>query len=405
MAAGGRNGSDPDVAAVTATPDRKEKRSGWLGLLLLAAAVLALAFFVYSGIHSRVSADATLRSETEKAAVQDVTVVHPKAASPTDEVVLPGGAQPYIYSPVYARASGYLVNWYHDIGSRVKQGELLAVIDTPELNQQLSQARADLENARANAALAEITADRWVGLASTRSVSRESVDQAVSSLSALQATVRSYAANVRRLEDLVAYEKIYAPFDGVITVRNTDIGWLIDAGQNAPGKELFQIAHTNTLRVYVAVPEVYSRAARVGATATLALDEFPNRTFKGKVVRTADAIDMASRTLNTEVDVDNPNGQLLPGAYMQVHLKLPNPTHSVIIPSNTLLFRSEGLRAGVVRNGRAQLVPVTIGVDYGETVEVTSGLTTEDQVIVNPSDSLITGEPVRIAQQQASGTQ
>lgn len=405
MAEGGKGGSDPDVAEVTRRPERKASLARLARLVLLAAAVLAFAFLIYSGIRSRTSADAVLRSETEKAAVQDVTVVRPKAASPTDEVVLPGGAQLYIYAPVYARASGYLVNWYHDIGSRVKQGELLAIIDTPELNQQLSQARADLENARANAALAKITADRWVGLAKTRSVSLESVDQAVSNLSALEATVSSYAANVRRLEDLVAYEKVYAPFAGVITVRNTDIGWLIDAGQNVPGKELFQIAHTNTLRVYVAVPEVYSRAARVGATATLALDEFPNRTFKGKVVRTADAIDMASRTLNTEVDVDNPNGQLLPGAYMQVHLKLPNPTHSVIIPSNTLLFRSEGLRAGVVRNGRAQLVPVTIGVDYGETVEVTSGLTTEDQVIVNPSDSLITGEPVRISLQPAGAIQ
>jgi RND family efflux transporter MFP subunit len=209
--------------------------------------------------------------------------------------------------------------------------------------------------------------------------------------------VNAYAANVRRLEALVSYETVYAPFDGVITVRNTDIGWLIDAGANAPGKELFQIAHISTLRVYVAVPEVYSRAARVGATATLTLDEFPNRTFEGKIVRTANAIDMASRTLNTEVDVDNPTGELLPGAYMQVHLKLPNRTRSVIIPSNTLLFRSEGLQVGVVRNGRAHLIPVTIGVDYGETVEVVSGLTTGDEVIVNPSDSLITGEPVRIS--------
>jgi RND family efflux transporter MFP subunit len=397
MAADGRNGADLDTAAVTAKPAHRERRPGRARLLLLAGAILAIAFGIYSGIHSRVSADAVLRSETEKAAVLNITVTHPKAASPIDEVVLPGGAQPYTYSPVYARASGYLVNWYHDIGSRVKTGDVLAVIDTPELNQQLAQARADLEKARANAVLAKITADRWVGLENTRSVSRESVDQAVFNLSALEASVNAYAANVRRLEALVSYETVYAPFDGVITVRNTDIGWLIDAGANAPGKELFQIAHISTLRVYVAVPEVYSRAARVGATATLTLDEFPNRTFEGKIVRTANAIDMASRTLNTEVDVDNPTGELLPGAYMQVHLKLPNRTRSVIIPSNTLLFRSEGLQVGVVRNGRAHLIPVTIGVDYGETVEVVSGLTTEDEVIVNPSDSLITGEPVRIS--------
>ena len=319
-------------------------------------------------------------------------MVYPKAAAPIDEVVLPGATQPYVNSPIYARTNGYLVKWFHDIGAKVKQGDLLAIIDTPELDKQLEQARADLETAKSNLALSKITAERWQGLVKTRSVSQQSTDQAVDNLSATQASVDSYAANVRRLEDLVSFEKVYAPFDGVITVRNTDTGWLIDAGPDSPSKELFQLAQTSTLRVFVAVPEVYSRAARVGATATLTLDEFPSQTFQGKVTRTSHSIDMASRTLNTEIDVDNPTGQLLPGAYVQVHLKLPNPTRSVIIPSNTLLFRSEGLRVGVVRNGHAQLVPITIGVDYGDTVEVTSGLTTEDQVIVSPSDSLISGD-------------
>jgi RND family efflux transporter MFP subunit len=217
--------------------------------------------------------------------------------------------------------------------------------------------------------------------------------------------VDSYAANVRRLEDLVSFEKVYAPFDGVITVRNADTGWLISAGAGAPGKELFQLSQTSTLRIFVAVPEVYSRAAHLGSMATLTLDEFPSQTFHGRIARTSESIDMASRTLNTEIDVDNPTGQLLPGAYVHVHLKLPAQTRSLTIPANTLLFRSEGLRVGVIRDGRAQLIPITIGVDYGATVQVTSGLTTADQLIVNPSDSLISGAPVRVSTPAAGPTQ
>jgi RND family efflux transporter MFP subunit len=234
-------------------------------------------------------------------------------------------------------------------------------------------------------------------LVKTRSVSQQSTDQAMDNLNATQATVDSYAANVRRLEDLVSFEKVYAPFDGVITVRNTDTGWLINAGAGSPSAELFQLAQTSTLRIFVAVPEVYSRAAQMGSMATLTLDEFPTQTFHGRIARTSESIDMASRTLNTEIDVDNPTGQLLPGAYVHVHLKLPSQTRSLTIPANTLLFRSEGLRVGVVRDGRAQLIPITIGVDYGATVQVTSGLKLTDQVIVNPSDSLIGGAPVQIA--------
>jgi RND family efflux transporter MFP subunit len=264
------------------------------------------------------------------------------------------------------------------------------------LDKQLQQARADLETAKANLSLSKTTAERWQGLVKTRSVSQQSTDQAVDNLSATQASVDSYAANVRRLEDMVSFEKVYAPFDGVITVRNTDTGWLIDAGASSPSKQLFQLAQTSTLRIFVAVPEVYSRAARLGATAILTLDEFPGQTFRGRITRTSQSIDMASRTLNTEIDVDNPTEQLLPGAYVQVHLKLPNRTRSVTIPANALLFRSEGLRVGVVRNQHAQLIPITIGVDYGSSVQVTSGLTSEDQVIVSPSDSLISGTPVRI---------
>jgi RND family efflux transporter MFP subunit len=375
-----------------------------LALLLGLVAAVAFGLFIYSGIHGRVEAASNLQHETELAAIEEVVVVNPKTSAPIDEVVLPGATQPYINSPIYARTNGYLVKWFYDIGAKVKQGDLLAVIDTPELDKQLLQAKADLETAKSNLALSKTTAERWQGLVKTRSVSQQSTDQAVDNLSATQASVDSYAANVRRLEDLVSFEKVYAPFDGVITVRNTDNGWLINAGAGSPSAELFQLAQTSTLRIFVAVPEVYSRAARVGATATLTLDEFPSETFHGKVTRTSQSIDTASRTLNTEIDVDNPTGQLLPGAYVHVHLRLPTQSRSVIIPASTLLFRSEGLRVGVIRNGQAQLTPITIGVDYGESVQVISGLTPADQVIKSPPDSLISGTPVRITNATAGTT-
>jgi RND family efflux transporter MFP subunit len=398
---------------------QKTKRAGRLALLLGLVVAVAFGLFIYSGIRGRVEAASTLQHATELAAIEDVIVVDPKAAAPIDEVVLPGATQPYVDSPIYARTNGYLVKWFYDIGAKVKQGDLLAIIDTPELDQQLQQARADLETAKSNLALSKTTAERWQGLVKTRSVSQQSTDQAVDNLGATQASVDSYAANVRRLEALVSFEKVYAPFDGVITVRNTDTGWLINAGAGSPTAapfqlvqsagsptaELFRLAQTSTLRIFVAVPEIYSRAARVGSTATLTLDEFPSETFHGRVTRTSQSIDMASRTLNTEIDVDNPTGQLLPGAYVHAHLKLPGQTRSVIIPANTLLFRSEGLRVGVVRNGHAQLTPITIGVDYGQSVQVTSGLTLKDQVIVSPSDSLISGTPVRITKTAAGTTQ
>jgi RND family efflux transporter MFP subunit len=382
----------------------KHERTGGsrLALLLGVVAAVALGLFIYFGVHGRLEAESNLQNATERAAVADVGVVHPKAAAPIDEVVLPGGTQPFVNSPIYARTNGYLVKWFYDIGAKVKKGDLLAIIDTPELDKQLEQARAELASAKSNLALSKTTAERWQGLVKTRSVSQQSTDQAVDNLSATQASVDSYTANVRRLEDMVSFEKVYAPFDGVITVRNTDTGWLIDAGAGSPSKQLFQLAQTSTLRIFVAVPEVYSRAARVGAAAILTLDEFPGQTFRGRITRTSQSIDMAARTLNTEIDVDNPTEQLLPGAYVQVHLKLPNRTRSVTIPANALLFRSEGLRVGVVRNQHAQLIPITIGVDYGSSVQVTSGLTLEDQVIVSPSDSLVSGTAVRIANQTAS---
>jgi RND family efflux transporter MFP subunit len=365
---------------------------------------ILLVIVILLGIRARERAESKLRQNTNEAAVEEVVIIHPKQNSPIDEVVLPGETQPYINSPVYARASGYLVKWYHDIGSRVKKGDLLAVLDAPELDKQLAQAQADLETSKANSNIAKITADRWQGLVKTRSVSKQSTDQAVDNQRASDATVNSYAANQGHYARLVGFEKIYAPFDGIITMRNTDNGWLIAAGLNTPGQELFQIGQISTLRVFVAVPEVYSRAAHVGSKATLTLDEYPDQSFQGTVTRTSRSIDIASRTLNTEVDIDNSKGLLLPGAYVRVHLALPAQIHSVIVPSSTLLFRTQGLQVGVVRNNVAQLVPVSIGTDFGETVQITSGLSTSDDVIESPFDSLVSGTPVRITR-GASGAE
>jgi RND family efflux transporter MFP subunit len=364
----------------------------------------AIAFLLHSGIHSRAAAESRLKQRTEEASIASVVVVFPQEGAPTQEIVLPGVTQAFTDAPIYARTNGYLKHWYFDIGAHAKKDQLLAEIDTPEVDQQLQQARADLDTAQANVAIAKITADRWQGLVSDGSVSQQETDQAVISLKATRATVESNAANVRRLEQLQSFEKIYAPFDGIITARSTDIGALIDAGASTQPKELFHMAAIRTLRLYVAVPEVYSRAARSGAPATLTLDEFPGQIFHGTLVRNANAIDLASRTLLVEVDVDNPTGQLLPGAYVFVHLKIPDATRSVTIPSNTLIFRKEGLQVGLVRNGKAELVPVKISRDYGNSVEIVSGLQPTDAVIVDPSDSLIAGMPVRQISKPAGGS-
>jgi RND family efflux transporter MFP subunit len=369
-----------------------------LTVVLAAAVVFALASQIYSGIRTRVEAGTRLQQTTEQSAILAVDITHPQSAAPTQEVVLPGSTQAFVDSPIYARTSGYLKRWYFDIGARVKQGDLLAEIDTPEIDQQLRQSRADLDTAKANQDLAQTTADRWQFLLTSGSVSKQETDQAVSNLRAQKAAVESNSANVHRLEDLQSFEKVYAPFDGVVTARSTDIGALINAGAGTPTQELFHMVSIARLRLFVAVPEVYSRVARNGAKASLTLDEFPGETFTGTLVRNSNSIDPASRTLNTEVEVDNPTGRLLPGAYVSVHLKLPEVVRSVTIPANALLFRSEGLRVGVVRNGQSVLVPITIGRDFGSTVEVVSGLNRSESVILNPSDSLVSGTRLRVNQ-------
>jgi len=379
--------------------ERRERSPRIMSVLLVALMAAALGLAIYAGVRSRRAADAALKQATTDARVSVVNVVSPQPGAPTHEIVLPGTTQAFTDAAIFARTNGYVKAWYFDIGARVKQGQLLAEIETPEVDQQLQQARADLETAQANLRQAQITADRWVALLESDSVSKQETDQAVSALSAAKATVSSNVANVRRLEELQKFEKIYAPFDGVITARNIDIGVLINAGSTPPGREMFHMTAIHRLRVFVAVPEVYSRAAQPGTVATLNLDAFPGRSFHGTLVRTANAIDLASRTLLVEVDVDNPGGELLPGAYVFVHLKLPTQVASatVTVPANTLLFRAEGLQVAVVRGGQAQLVPVRIGRDFGTTVEIVSGLQPTDQVIVAPSDSLISGTRVRIA--------
>jgi RND family efflux transporter MFP subunit len=362
----------------------------------LTATVVALGGAIFARFADRVDAEKKLARTTLEAAVPSVAVIHPQAGAPNEEIVLPGYAQAFTDTPVYARTSGYLKAWRFDIGAHVSKGDLLAEIDTPEIDQQLRQARADLATAQANLQLAAITAKRNEDLLKTHSVSTQDRDNANGALAADKAIVQSNEGNVARLAQLQSYEKVYAPFDGIVTARSTDTGALIDAGANSPSKELFHLAAIDTLRVYVAVPEPYSSAAQPGATASLTLDEFPGESFHGRLVRNANAIDLSSRTLLVEVDVDNPAGRLLPGAYASVHLSLPSAVKSVTAPANTLLFRKEGLLTAVVRNGRAHLVPITIGRDYGEKVEILSGLQPNDEVIVDPSDSLISGTVVRI---------
>jgi RND family efflux transporter MFP subunit len=379
-----------------AMPAPKAKRRGTVGALAAVIAAGVVGAVIYDGMRDRADAEAELAVTTTQSAVPFVDAVHPTGNAPDEQLVLPGQTTAFTDAPIYARTNGYLTRWYFDIGAHVHKGELLAQIETPELDEQLRQARADLTTAEANSRLAGITAGRTANLLKTQSVSTQERDNAAGANAADAAIVASRQADVARLEELQSYEKVYAPFDGVITARNTDVGYLINAGAGAPSTQLFHMMATQTLRIYVAVPEIDSPAMRVGATPTVTLDEYPGQVFHGSLVRSDNAINPASRTMVVEVDVDNSAGKLLPGAYAFVHFTLPGRTQSVTIPSNALLFRTAGLQVGVVRNGIAKLVPISIGRDYGDTVEVLTGLAPTDQVIVNPSDSLIDGTAVRL---------
>jgi RND family efflux transporter MFP subunit len=379
------------------TRSQPERPSSGRGVLMAIIVLAAVAVVVVAGVMPRLKARAALRIETRELAIPTVAVIRPKQGDPRTEIVLPGNMQAFSDSPIYARTNGYVKAWYHDIGSRVKKGELLAVIESPEVDQQLDQAKADLNTAEANYALARTTAERYENLLKSGSVAKQDVDNAAGDFQAKKATVASAQANVKRLQELQSFENVYAPFDGVITARNTDVGHLINSGAGSPATELFHLSAIRKLRVYVNVPQQYSMSTRPGLPAMITLPEFPGRRFEGTLVRTSDSIDAASRTLLVEVDADNPTGELLPGAYAEVHFQIPNATPGLIVPVSALIFRAQGMQVGVVENGRrAVLKTITLGRDFGNEVEVVAGLNPTDSLIVNPPDSLVSGELVRV---------
>jgi RND family efflux transporter MFP subunit len=383
--------------------DENKSHKGWITVVII---LLLVAGVLTYGIVSRIRANAALRTETAQTAVPPVSVVLPKQTAPAQEIILPGNVQPFITSPIYAQTTGYLKKWYFDIGAHVKKGQLLAVIDSPAVDQQYAQARSNLSTAEANLKLAEITKNRYQGLLKTHAVAQQDVDNAVGTYNANKAIVDANQANVQQFQVLKNFEKVYAPFDGVITARNTDIGDLISSastGANNTRTDLFHISQPGKLRVYVNVPEEYSRGVKPGMTAQLALAEFPGRQFQGVLVRTAEAINMTTRTLLIEVAVDNPTGTLLSGSYAEVHLKVPDTNSTFVIPVNTLIFRAQGLHVGIVKDGKAVVTPVTAGHDFGNTIEIVTGLKADDQIIVNPPDSLVTGQAVKIVQAKLPG--
>jgi RND family efflux transporter MFP subunit len=397
-----KSGETPDEKSPPMDPPRR----GFTRAIVISGFCLAIliGLITFWGIHMRSVDGEALSKETREAAIPSVDVVHPTLGAKSYEVVLPASVQGFMDSPVYARTSGYLLHWYADIGTHVKKGQLLADIQTPELDQQVQQAQSDLATAQANYQLAQITADRWQKLLVKNAVSKQESDQYSSDLNAKRAVLSAQEANVRRLQQLQGFEKIYAPFEGVITARNTDIGDLIQAGENTTPQELFHLSSVDRLRVFVPVPEIYQSDLHSVRQVRLSTDAYPNERFTGTIARSSNAIDPLSRTLRVEVDIDNPKTLLLPGAYVFVHLPLPAASQAPTIPSNALLFRREGLRVGVVRDGRVQLVPISIGQDYGDTVEVTAGLSPEDQVVLNPPDSLVSGTRVEINKNTQTGS-
>lgn len=364
-----------------------------------AAAVALLVLVVAGGfsVARRFSEKRALAVETEKLAVPVVSVIKPSTEPAHDELVLPAQLQAYVESPIYARTNGYLLHWYKDIGARVKKGEILAEIDTPEIDQELSQAKATREQIQAQMDMAKISADRWTNLRKTDSVSQQEADQQTNAYTQARANLAAANANVRRLEEMESFKRVYAPFAGVITRRSTDIGALINAGSNGQAKELFDLAQFDPLRVYVSVPQADATAIRRGMPAYIDLREYPGQKFTGTVVRSADSIDMSTRTMLTEVDVPNRDGHLLPGAYAQVHFQVPIQTVRISVPVNALLFRPEGPRVAVVGSDqKIHLATVIIGRDFGNKIEILGGLQPNDQVVVNPADSLEEGQAVQV---------
>jgi RND family efflux transporter MFP subunit len=364
-----------------------------IGLLFALAVLAAIGY----GIYTRHSHETNLTETTEQESVPMVSTVQPKIGSKSGELTLPGSVQAFIETPIYSRTNGYLRKWYFDIGAHVKKGDLLAVIETPEVDQQLLQSRAELERQEANAQLAGTTSDRWQSLLAKHAVSQQEADQAKSNYIAAQAAVDASKAGVQRLQELKGYEHIVAPFAGIITARNTDIGDLIDAGSGSSNpRELFHLADISKMRVYASVPEVYADRVKNGGEANITQDSSPDRVVKGSIVRNSNSIDRTTRTLNVEIDIDNREGVLRPGAYVFVHFDLPGAPGTFTIPTNTMVFRAQGAQVAVVKNGRVHLTPITIGHDYGDTVEVLAGVTANDVLVLAPPDSLSEGAAVRV---------
>src|SRR5579864_3045732 len=385
--------SEVNGAKLEPTP---RKRRGYV-----VAAIVAVVFLVAAiiGLASRFSERRALAKETETLAVATVGVIHPKVEPPQQQLVLPSTLQAYIESPIYARSNGYLLKWYKDIGSRVEKGERLADIETPEIDQELQQARAARDQSAAQVEIAKTSAKRWENLQQMDAVAQQETDERTNAYSQAEANLAAATANVRRLEELESFKHIYAPFSGVLTRRNVDIGALINAGNTGSNQQLFNIARVDPIRVYVSVPEIYAPSVSPGVRATIGIPSLNGRQFSGKVARNADSIDTTTRTLLTEIDVPNPKGELLPGAYAQVHFDLKIQGIGLSVPVNALMFRSEGTRAAVVdANGKVHLQPVVIGRDYGLDVEILSGLQSSDSVVLNPSDSLEDGQQVSVKQ-------
>ncbi len=396
----------PQPNATEAPLARGLSKSIWATLLVVA---LLLAAAIVFGILSRHHDERALEQTTVQEAVPTVSVVYPSGGHLASELSLPGATQAYVDTPIYSRTNGYLKKWFFDIGTHVQKGQLMATIETPEVDQQLQVAEADLKSAQANLDLANTTSARYQALLKSNSVSKQETDEAIGGALARHAAVEAAEAAVRRLQQLQSFERIYAPFDGIVTARNTDVGSLIVAGQEGTGgnsRELFHLASIERLRVFVPIPEADMTSIHDGDHATLTSDAYPGRTFDGVIARNANAVDPASRTLNVEVDVPNANRTLIPGAYVFVHFKLPVTGQFLTIPSNTLIFRAAGLQVGVVRNSngadRVQLVPVTIAHDGGAFVEISSGLTTKDAILLDPSDSLSSGQQVHVTNAKSS---
>jgi RND family efflux transporter MFP subunit len=372
-------------------------------LLVLLFILLILAGIGYRFLNRKSDASA-LDTSTSASAVPTVRTVIPTVSGTTSEIALPGNTQAFEDTPIYARTSGYLQRWFVDIGQHVAKGQLMATIETPELDEQLQVAQADLKSAQADLNLANTTSERYQNLLKSDSVSKQETDVAVSGAAAKRAAMEAAEATVRRLQQLQSFEKIYAPYAGVVTVRNANVGDLINSGSSTTGSsasQIYRVADITRLRVFVAVPEVYAADIRNGDTATLTLDEYPGKVFTGIVTRNSSAIDPGTRTLNVEVDVDNRDGKLLPGAYVFVHFKVPQQGRLLSLPSNALIFRAQGMQVGIVRNGKVHLQHITIGKDNGASVEIASGLSPQDQVILDPSDSLTEGQSVKLASTSA----